>query len=116
MANFTMFAGDTKVLVVSVTDVAGQAVDITGVLIRFQLAKSAKAETALISKTTVGNAGVAIVDGPAGRFDVALNPADTLALVGTYYYEAEIDDGGIISTVLTGQVQINQALIDPVAA
>jgi hypothetical protein len=110
MANFTMFAGDTKVLVVSVADEKGAAVDITGTVIRWQLAKSVTS-TALILKSV--GAGVTIIDGPSGRFDVSLDAGDTLPLHGSYYYEGEIDDGGIISTVLTGIVQINLALIDP---
>src|SRR4029077_17969888 len=70
MANFTMFAGDTKVLVVSVADEKGAAVDITGTVIRWQLAKSVTS-TALILKSV--GAGVTIIDGPSGRFDVALD-------------------------------------------
>jgi hypothetical protein len=110
--NFTMFAGDTKLLQVLVNNVAGNPVDITGTLIRWQLAKNVKSDPALIHKY-VGS-GVTIVDGPNGRFDVLLDPVDTLPLIGSYYYEAEIDDSGVISTVLTGSVQINQALIDPI--
>ena len=112
-ANFTMFAGDTKLLQVVINNVAGNPIDITGTLVRWQLAKNVKADPALIHKSVDGG-GVTIVDGPNGRFDVLLDPLDTLPLIGSYYYEAEIDDGGVISTVLTGTVQINQALIDPV--
>lgn len=112
--NFTMFAGDTKLLQVLVSNVAGAPVDITGTLIRWQLAKTVKSDPALVHKFVGG--GVTIVDGTAGRFDVLLDPADTLPLIGNYYYEAEIDDGGVISTVLTGNVQINQALIDPLGS
>ena len=89
----------------------GAPVDITGTLIRWQLAKAASSSTALVEKSV--GAGITIVGGPAGRFDVLLDPEDTLPLIGGYYYEAEVDDGGTISTVLTGTVQINQALIDP---
>lgn len=95
----------------SVLNALGAPVDITGTLIRWQLAKAVNAATALIEKSV--GAGVTIVGGPTGRFDVLLDPEDTLPLIGSYYYEAEIDDGGTISTVLTGTVQINQALIDP---
>ena len=105
MVNFSMFAGDTKVLVVSVVDVTGQPVDITGTLIRWQLAKSVRDAAALIEKSV--DDGIEITDLPGGLFTVTLNPADTLQLTGTYYYEGEIDDGGVISTVVSGYMQID---------
>ena len=110
-ANFSMHAGDTKILEVSVKTSAGSSVDITGTAIRFQLAKSATSRPPLVSKAL--GSGITLVNGPAGRFDVRLEPDDTVALKGTHYYEAEIDDAGIISTVLYGNVNINAALIDP---
>jgi hypothetical protein len=107
-----MHSGDSKLLKVSVKATGGVAVDISGVDIRFQLARTANNRPPLISKT-VGD-GITIVDGAAGRFDVLLDPEDTQALSGTYYYEGEIDDAGTISTVLWGNVQINPDLIEPV--
>jgi hypothetical protein len=107
-----MFAGDTKILEITVTDDSNAVINITGVLIRWQLSKTVK-DPPLVSKA-VGS-GITIVNGPAGRFDVLINPADTLALIGSHYHEVEIDDSGVISTVLTGKVTITEALIDPVA-
>jgi hypothetical protein len=111
MADFIMFAGDTKILEVTVKDTAGAAVDITGTVIRWQLAKSVRALVPLIEKS-VGD-GLEIVDGPTGRFDVTVDPDNTLELKGNYYHEAEVDDGGIISTVMTGKATITPALIKP---
>ncbi|MGQ3299645.1 hypothetical protein [Reyranella sp.] len=111
MPDFTMYQGDTKVLQVTVKTPAGVVVPITGTTIRWQLAESAEDAEPIIAKAV--GAGITIVDGPAGRFDVAINPADTLALEGSYYHEAEVDDGGVISTVLTGAVTIKPALIKP---
>jgi hypothetical protein len=109
-----MYAGDTKLLQVLVSNAAGAPVDITGTKVRWELAKTVTTEPSLIYKA-IGD-GITIVNGFGGRFDVLLDPIDTLALKGNYYYEAEIDDGGVISTVLTGTVQINPALIDPLTA
>jgi hypothetical protein len=106
-----MTAGDTKVLEVTVLDGDGEPVDITGTTIRWQLARLATDDTPLITKS-VGD-GIAIVDGAAGRFDVTLDPEDTAELGGSYYYEAEIDDADVISTVLSGRATIDAALIKP---
>ena len=111
MAKFRMTAGDSKVLEVTVVDTENEAVDITGTTIRWQLARLATDAEPLISKS-VGS-GIEITDGPAGRFDVTLDPGDTADLDGSYYYEAEVDDGGVISTVLSGRATIDAALIKP---
>lgn len=112
MADFTMYQGDTKILEVTVKDEAGDVVNITDTTIRWQLSKSARTVPPLLSKET--GDGITIVDGAAGRFDVALDPEDTVDLSArSYYHEAEIDDAGVISTVLTGKATIRQALIKP---
>lgn len=112
MADFTMFKGDSKVLEVTVKDQDDEVVDISGTVIRWQLSKKAKDTTALISKTTVGGGGVTITDGPNGRFDVLIDPDDTEELkAGAYYHEAEVNDGGLISTVMTGTATLVETLI-----
>lgn len=112
MADFSMYQGDTKILEVTVKDEAGVVVDITSATIRWQLARNAKTTTLLIEKET--GDGITIIDGPAGRFDVAIDPDDTVGLkAASYYHEAEVNDAGVISTVLTGKATIKQALIKP---
>lgn len=111
MAKFTMTAGDSKVLEVTVVDDDGIPVNISGTAIRFEMARFASDTPALVTKA-IGS-GVTIIDGPTGRFDVALDPADTAEFSGSYYYEAEIDDGGTISTVIRGRATIDAALIRP---
>lgn len=113
MADFTMYQGDTKILEVTVKDEAGAVVNIADTTIRWQLAKTARSAEALIAKETGGD-GITIVDAAAGRFDVAIDPEDTVDLSArAYYHEAEVDDAGVISTVLTGKATIRQALIKP---
>jgi hypothetical protein len=110
--NFTMFEGDTHTLEVTVRDDAGDVVDITGVVIRWWLAKSNKATGDAIYVEKETGDGITIVDGPAGRFDVLIEPEDTEGRGGkTYYHEAEIDDSGVISTVLVGVGVITLTLI-----
>lgn len=110
-ADFKMYAGDTKILDVVVKDSNGFPVDLTGTAVRWQLGKSATARPPLVQKS-VGN-GITLADAANGRFEVTLSAADTQALRGSYYHEAEVDDLGTIATVLAGKVQIDAALIDP---
>lgn len=110
--DFEMFEGDTFTLRATVRDEAGSIVDITGVDISWWLAKTNKSTGAdVYAQKTVGS-GVEIVDGPAGRFDVTIESPDTEGRGGkTLYHEAEIDDGGVVSTVLVGKAKIKPALI-----
>lgn len=110
MPNFSMFAGDTKVLEIVVVDESNVVVDLTATVIRWQLAKQVT-DSPIISKS-IGS-GIEVVSAPGGRFNVSLAPADTLNLSGTYYFESELDKAGVISTVLTGNADIKPALIDP---
>lgn len=111
MTDFTMFAGDSKVLVVTIVDDDGAAVNITGAAIKWQAARTVSDSSALISKTTDSPGGVAITDGADGEFEVTLDEADTDDLDGLYYHEAEITMSGDTSTVLTGYMVVEQTLI-----
>lgn len=109
IANFSMTQGDTKTLVVSVKDAEGNAVSITDATIKWRAARS-YGKTAVVSKSTVS--GVQITNGAGGVFAVALLPADTEDLIGTYFHEAEVTFAdGTVSTVLTGTMKINKQLI-----
>lgn len=114
MADFTMYVGDTKVLKVTVLDEDGNAVNITGVDIRWWMAKNVKKLDAdvLIKKSTTD--GISITDGPNGKFEVTIEPEDTETLkAGSYYHEAEVDDAGVISTVMTGKATLTPTLVKP---
>lgn len=111
--DFTMYAGDSKTLVVTAKDEDGAAVDITDATIRWQLARSVST-TALVTKS-IGD-GVTITDGSGGVFEVELENADTESLKGEFYHEAEaILTDGTIATVLSGTATINRTLIKPAA-
>lgn len=115
MSDFTMTAGDSKVLEVTVTDAAGAAVDLTGVQgIRWHMARSVNDRPATVEKSL--GSGIAVTDAVNGVFTVTLDSADTEDERGDFYHEAEvIDENGNVSTVLTGAVTINPALIKPEA-
>jgi hypothetical protein len=108
--NFEIHAGDSRDIVVTVTDSQGAAVDLTGAAVAWQLARSAGSAAAVVSKSL--GAGIAITDGPNGVFTVTLDPADTESLTGLYYHEAEVTDAaGNRSTVLTGVATVIPTLI-----
>lgn len=109
--DFQMHAGDSKILEVAVRDSLGQPVDVSSSLIRFQLGRGPGYRPPLVQKSLAD--GIALVAGQVHRFDVTLNPGDTQTLLGTLYYEGEVDDAGTISTVAWGYLQILPALIDP---
>ncbi len=109
----TMLSGDSKTLTVTVDDGATPpvAIDITGYTVWWwasRLSSSGKfAATATLQKDNAGGGGVAITDAANGKFQVTLAPADTAALAGDFYHEAQVRDGaGNISTVLTGKLTI----------
>lgn len=110
--NFTMWSGDTRRLSVTVDDGATPpvAVNITGSAISWHLAKRLTSSTAILTKTV--GVGITITNGAAGIFEVLIDPADTAALSGDYYHEAEIVlSGGDKSTVMTGVATIKRDLI-----
>jgi len=112
--NFVMTAGDTKTLVISVKDASGNPVNITDASIKWQAGRSfGKASS--ISKAT-GGSGISITDAANGVFTVTLNPSDTESLKGTFYHEAQVTGSdSAISTVISGTMKINPALIESTA-
>lgn len=108
--NFEMFQGDSKDLVVTVSDSAGLPVDLTGTTVKWRAAPAVDSTVATISKAT--GTGITITGAAAGQFTVMLGPTDTQTLDGEFYHEAQITDAaGAVSTVLSGRLTIRPALI-----
>lgn len=105
---FEMKAGDTKYIVVSVVNDAGEPVVISGASIKWIIARK-RNSSHLVTKT-VGS-GITITG--ASEFTVKLNPSDTLSLFGEYYNEAEIIESGTsdVSTLIEDKVTITPAAI-----
>jgi hypothetical protein len=61
--------------------------------------------TADITKTT--GDGIEVTGAEAGEFEVTLVPADTSALAGTYFHEAQVTVGGKTYTVARGLLIIS---------
>ena len=112
--NFTLTAGDTKSLVITVKDNEGVAVDITGASVKWQAARSFGKASA-ISKAT-GGSGIVLTNPSTGVFTVTLDADDTEDLKGQFYHEAQVTlADGTIATVLFGTMKINPALIESTA-
>lgn len=115
MANdFTMYAGDTKVITATTEDGEGAPYDLTGITaLRWKLARTVTSTTALVQKEL--SAGIEIIDADAGRFDITLDSVDTETLKGEYYHEAELIDAlDRVATVFAGTITISKTLIKPV--
>lgn len=114
-----LFSGDTKRLNYTVKDGAGTAIDITTATFRWGLSKLGKPKTAgepspqgaaLLTKT-VGS-GITLTAPTLGQLTVALDPADTASLKGSFYHELEMVLSGDTSTVAFGQIDVKRDLLE----
>lgn len=107
--NFEMHSGDTKDILVSVLDELDAVVNITGATAVFILSNNPYS-AAIVTKSS--GSGIVITDGPAGILTVSLDPADTAALAGSFYYEVELTDAsGRVSTIVVGQINIRADVV-----
>ena len=112
-SDFTMYAGDTKVITVLVEDEAGAPVPLDDATITWKMSKSVLggfSPTATVTKTT--DDGITKAESDDGVFSVTLDPEDTQGLSGHYYQEAQVVTGGNTYTALTGYVSILPTLVD----
>lgn len=110
---FSMKAGDTKRLYVTIKDKDGQAIDLTEATLRWQASRGTLEQfsrTPILQKT-IGNGiePVALFD---GEFVVELAPEDTTALNGSYYFEVEVTDAfGNVATPIYDTFTVAKDLI-----
>lgn len=96
--NFDMFAGDTKDIIVTMTD----STNLSGASVKWSLRRGGARGPLVASKTT--SSGVTT---SGTSFTVRLSSADTSSLVGQFYHEAEVTDvSGNVSTVTIGEIKI----------
>ncbi|OME86914.1 hypothetical protein BK120_08300 [Paenibacillus sp. FSL A5-0031] len=99
--NFEMFAGDTKNVTVTVT-----GVDLTGASVKWAMKKSIYNAEPDVYKDTLTGVTITAPD----KFVIAFKPADTAALSGGFYHEAEVTDAsGNVSTLLSGTITVNRS-------
>ena len=105
--DFTMWSGDDKSIVVTITTDGTTAVDITAYTVNYTLQTAVNDTTVQVTKAT-GGSGITLSDAINGEFTVTLDDTDTAALSGIYYHEAQVTDGSANKyTVMTGTVVIN---------
>ena len=90
---FSMKAGDTRRLYVTIKDKDGQPIDLTEATVRWSASRGTleKFSRIPILQKTMGSGieAVALFD---GEFMVELAPEDTTGLNGSYYFEVEVTD------------------------
>lgn len=104
--DISFYAGDSRQLVVTVSDPAGTVENLTGAFLRYVLIQG---QSIVLTKTTL-NGGIAITAAANGQFTVYLAAADTAGLLGAYQHEIRmIDTAGNSSIILTGTVTVAQS-------
>jgi phage tail sheath gpL-like len=99
--NLTMTRGDTESVVVTMTSDGTTPVDVTGRTYRAQIRITKDA--ALVAATFA----CAITNASGGEITCSMTAGDTAALtVGTHYWDFEENDGGVVSTILAGTVNV----------
>ena len=110
--SFQMHSGDSRVLELTVYGADGVTpVNVTAATATFALSARASGQLAPVGAILASKAGT-VVDGPNGRLDFNLEPADTAALAGVYYYEIQMVLGGATSTVAFGTAAILADLLE----
>lgn len=102
--NAEIIAGDSKQIVVTVTNTDGSLVDLTASTVKWAM-KHNPVMTNVVYKDTT--AGITISNATGGEFTIQIDPTDTTGLTGDFYHEAELtDQTGNVSTVMTGRITI----------
>lgn len=100
--NFSMYAGDTKQVVVTVKKDDGSALDLTGATVRWGF------DT--VVKTT--SSGIVLTTPLSGIFTITISPTDTVGKTGEFQHGGTVTDAaGNVSTVIVGKITINKNVI-----
>lgn len=106
--DFTVYAGDYTVPIVSVTDGNGNALDISAAPdIIWSAQRDIQSASVITKKLSTG--GIAKLQ-TQGEFSITLLPTDTQNLTGFYMHKVVIlDDAGEPSTITLGRMQVGLA-------
>jgi hypothetical protein len=106
--NFSMTAGDSKNVVITVSNDEGIALNLTGASVKWALKKRVTSTENELYKTNTD--GITITDAANGVITIKLVPVDTTTLNGTYHHECEVTDAnGNVSTVTVGSASISRS-------
>lgn len=99
--NFTLQAGDDKILRFTIKDEAGVVVNIAGFTVEWKMFDRNGVE--ILSKST-GAGSITLSDPANGVCDVTVDSADTTALEGVFKHELDGIDGSSNRATLAGGV------------
>lgn len=103
-----VFAGEDVVLLFTVKDKNGNVVNITGFSIDF-LFREDENTANLFTKAT-GGSGITITDGVGGKYQVAIDSADWLALAaGRKFFKTRRTDSGFLRSMAFGTFALRAA-------
>lgn len=109
MADLSMTRGDTPTFDLTITDAAGDAVDLTDATIAFT-AKRSIADSATVFQKTVGS-GVTVTNAAGGLASVLLAAGDTTALpdrtIALHYDVEVVESDGTKTTVASGLLTVS---------
>lgn len=113
--DFEMYAGESKVITITVNDAAGDPVDLSGATIKWAVKVNPDDAEATITKNSGEDGGIEILDQETkkGQLTITLAPADTEEKGGvSYCHEAEVTDSEEnVSTATRGMMRVKKALV-----
>ena len=99
--NISIYQGDTYIHDVTITDSSNVAIDINGRTYLSQMRPYVGSSKILVSFTTE------VVSAEGGQVRFSLTPSQTANLdIGTYVYDFQQIDSGIILTLMSGTVTV----------
>lgn len=107
--NLSIIAGETRVVVVTLTDQDGLAIDLTDAVIHYHAALP----TPMV-KTNAVNGGITITDALGGEFEIALEQTDTIGVTRatTVQHECKVLlASGDVVVAFTGKLAVGVSLI-----
>jgi|GEM_PF-4150342 len=105
-----MYSGDDQTIEITVTDDAGDPVDLSGSELTFVIAEDGSAE---VTKATA-DGDISITGANNNVATIQLDASDTDDLDGAYHIELQqTDSGNNVATLTRGTLSIKQDLITP---
>jgi len=105
--DITLYSGDSRNLIINVTDENNSSINLTGASIEWILTSS---NSTILSKSV--GAGIAINNPTNGQFTISISSANTRNLSGIYQHLVRVTTtDGNSSIVLTGNITITKALL-----
>lgn len=105
-----LYAGDDIKLAFTATESeTGDALNLSGLSIKWALSRQAGGKTLLTKDLATG--GINVISAALGTFEVVLGPTDTDGFSGTYYHEVRVFEGTKPYTVYSGELEFAPTLI-----